>query len=85
MDPLTWDAIDAVRKVGNIGAHMAKKVDIIIDIEPNEAELLIGLIERLFEDWYIAREKRQNHLKSVVNLGQTKDKLAKAANQIENI
>jgi Domain of unknown function (DUF4145) len=29
-----WDAIDAVRKIGNIGAHMEKNVDVIVDVEP---------------------------------------------------
>jgi len=55
----TWEAIDAVRSVGNIGAHMEKDVDVIIEIEPKEAELLIGLIEDLFIDWYVTRHDRQ--------------------------
>src|SRR6266511_4137208 len=33
------DAIDAVRSVGNIGAHMEKDVDLIVDIEPGEAQM----------------------------------------------
>lgn len=59
VDSDTFDAIDAVRKIGNIGAHMEKDVNVIIDIEPSEAELLINLIEELIEDWYIAREQRR--------------------------
>ena len=50
-----WKAIDAVRKVGNIGAHMEKDVDLIVDIDPTEAHVLLALIERLIRDWYIAR------------------------------
>lgn len=53
-----WLAIDAVRSVGNIGAHMEKDVNLIIDIEPDEAELLINLIEDLFADWYVVRHER---------------------------
>ncbi|MCP1830281.1 hypothetical protein ACVIHH_005106 [Bradyrhizobium sp. USDA 4518] len=34
------DAIDAVRIVGNIGAHMEKDVNLIVDIEPGEAQML---------------------------------------------
>ena len=56
---MTWDAIDAVRKVGNIGAHIEKDINVIIDVEPREAELLIGLIEMLLKDWYVVREERQ--------------------------
>lgn len=55
----TWEAIDAVRSVGNIGAHMEKDVNVIVEIDPEEAELLIGLIEDLFIDWYVTRHDRQ--------------------------
>jgi hypothetical protein len=41
VDAQTWKAIDAVRKVGNIGAHMEKDVNLIVDVEPEEASLLI--------------------------------------------
>ena len=42
----SWRAIDAVREIGNIGAHMEKDVDVIIDVEPEEAGLLLRLIEK---------------------------------------
>lgn len=53
------DAIDAVREVGNIGAHMEKDVDLIVEIDDDEAQVLIDLIETLFADWYIEREARK--------------------------
>jgi hypothetical protein len=59
------DAIDAVRGVGNIGAHMEKDVDLIIDIEAGEAQLLIDLIEMLFEEWYVERTNRQRKLNEI--------------------
>lgn len=65
VDPEVWDAIDALRKVGNIGAHMEKDINVIVDVDPNEAASLIRLIEMLFEEWYVAREKRSNSLKAV--------------------
>ena len=58
-------AIDSIRKMGNIGAHMEKPTGILIDIEPQEATLLIQLIETLFKDWYVARNERQQRLKSI--------------------
>ena len=58
-DPDTWSGIDAIRSVGNIGAHMEKDVDLIIEVEPNEAELLVELIETLITDWYVGRYKRK--------------------------
>ena len=38
--PRTWDAIEAVRSIGNIGAHMEKDINLIVDVEPEEARLL---------------------------------------------
>lgn len=71
-DHLTWGAIDAVRKVGNIGAHMEKDINLIVDVDPNEAELLINLIETLFEDWYVNREERKKRLQAIVDIGSSK-------------
>jgi len=72
VDPLTWSAIETVRQVGNIGAHMEKDINLIVDVEVNEAELLIGLIAALITDWYIARANKEAHLQAIVQLGQAK-------------
>jgi hypothetical protein len=74
VDPLTWEAIDAVRKVGNIGAHMKKDIDVIVDVDPLEAEKLIGLIELLISDWYVTRYERQRRLEEIVAIGEAKAK-----------
>jgi hypothetical protein len=68
LDPGVWDAIEAVRKVGNIGAHMEKDINLMVDVEPREAQLLIGLIETLLRDWYIAREERKARLSQIAEL-----------------
>ncbi|MDF1641465.1 DUF4145 domain-containing protein [Thalassolituus oleivorans] len=78
VDATTWEAIDSVRKVGNIGAHMEKDVNIIIDVEPEEAELLIWLIETLFEEWYIERHTREEKMKKISQIAKQKAE-AKAA------
>lgn len=72
VDPLTWQAIDAVRKVGNISAHMEKDINLIIEVEPKEAGLLIGLIETVLRDWYITQHERKKRLEAVVELGRNK-------------
>jgi hypothetical protein len=72
IDPITWQAINAVRSIGNIGAHMEKNIDLIIDVEPEEAQLLIGLIEILIKDWYIVRHDRQMHLDSIIKIAKDK-------------
>jgi hypothetical protein len=73
VDPLTWKAIDAVRKIGNIGAHMEKDINLIVDVDPDEASQLINLIEILIKDWYITRYERQKRLESIVEVGEKKD------------
>jgi hypothetical protein len=73
LDTETWEAIDSVRKVGNIGAHMEKDIDLVIDVEPNEAQLLIELIETFFEEWYVARHERDERMKKVKGLAVSKD------------
>ena len=66
-------AIDNIREMGNIGAHMEKPTGILIDIEPEEAKLLIQLIETLFKDWYIARNERQERLKAIQAISAKKE------------
>lgn len=72
IDPTTLAAIDAIRTVGNIGAHMEKDINIIIDVDPNEAELLIQLIEVLVDDWYVDRFHRQQRLSKITNMAAEK-------------
>jgi hypothetical protein len=72
VDPDVWASIDAVREVGNIGAHMKKDIDVIVDVEPKEAQLLIGLIEQLIDDWYVAREERKKRAEQLKKLAEIK-------------
>ncbi len=62
VDPDVWEAIDAVRKIGNIGAHMEEDINLIIEVNPEEANKLIELIELLIEEWYINRFERKQRL-----------------------
>jgi hypothetical protein len=78
VDPLTWKAIDAVRNVGNIGAHMEKDINLIVDVEPDEAEQLVGLIELLIKDWYLVRHEREQRLTAIVAIGDAKRQARKA-------
>ncbi|MFA4999214.1 MAG: DUF4145 domain-containing protein [Parcubacteria group bacterium] len=72
VDQDTWSSIDAVRSVGNIGAHMEKDINIIVDVEPEEAQLLIGLIEQLVDDWYVDRENRRTRSEALKALADAK-------------
>lgn len=72
IDPATWQAIDAIRSIGNIGAHMEKDINLLVDVDPDEADLLIQLIEILINDWYVVREKRRVMTEGIVSLAAEK-------------
>ena len=73
VDPLTWNAIDAVRSIGNIGAHMEKDINLIVDVDEGEAKELIQLIELLIEDWYVSKHNRQIQLEAILKIKTAKD------------
>jgi hypothetical protein len=59
------DAIDAIRSIGNIGAHMEMDIGVIVDVDPDEAHLLIELTEQLFDEWYVEQHAREERLEKV--------------------
>lgn len=70
----TMDAIDHVRSLGNIGAHMERDIDLIIDVEPSEAQALIDLIELLLEEWYVAKHVREAKLERLRAIADEKER-----------
>lgn len=72
-------AINSVRKIGNIGAHFEKDINLIVDVDADEAEALINLIELLFQEWYVARFDRQARLAKVTAIDGRKADARKAA------
>ncbi|MGO8172720.1 DUF4145 domain-containing protein [Rhizobium ruizarguesonis] len=84
VEPETVEAIDAVRDIGNIGAHMEKDINFIIDVDPGEAQALIELIEMLFDEWYVARYKREQRLAAVKAIAnEKKTEIAKGRAQAQ--
>jgi hypothetical protein len=79
VDPQTWEAIDSIRTIGNIGAHMEEDINLIIDVEPYEADLLIRVIEYLMKEWYINRQEREERFKSIVEVAKKKKEALKGA------
>lgn len=79
IDEDTFESIKAVREVGDIGAHMEKSVDTIVDVEPEEAALLIELIETLVLDWYVAKHRRANRNKQLQDTVAAKRSAKKAS------
>lgn len=72
VQPDLWSAIDGLRQLGNIGAHMEKDTDLIVDIDPGEAEKLIKLIELLMKEWYINREARSKLFSDILHINADK-------------
>ncbi len=81
VDLQVWEAIDGLRKIGNIGAHMEKDVNLIVDVAPEEAQKLIKLNELLFKEWYINREERRKLVQEVADIGEQKQAAKKAGNK----
>lgn len=67
-----WNVIDSLRRIGNIGAHMEKDINTIVDIDPGEAEKLLRLIEYLFKDWYIQRHERERLYRDIIAIDNEK-------------
>lgn len=61
--------------MGDIGAHMERDINLIIDVEPNESQLLIELIEQLVEDWYVNRKAKQDRLLKISELAKSKKEM----------
>lgn len=73
VDPLTWDAINSIRKTGNIGAHMKIETGLITDVDLNEAAKLVYLLEILAGNWYVSRHEARRHLKKIAALGEKEE------------
>jgi len=73
VDLLTWEAIGSILKIGNIGEHMKTDVNLIGEVDTNEAPKLIYLIEVLVGNWYVSRYEAQRHLKKIPTLGEKKE------------
>lgn len=81
VSPSARRALDATRKIGNIGAHMEQDVDMIIDIDPSEAETLLKLIEHLMQEWYINRHDSDMLLDEIISISSAKEAMKKDLSQ----
>ena len=59
---------------------MEKDINLILDVEPDEAQALIDLIELLFEEWYVTKHVRKAKLTKLgIVVEKKKAKKAQAA------
>jgi hypothetical protein len=64
-DPSLYEAMMGIKSIGNIGAHPEQDVNLIVDIEPGEAEALLDLIHVLDQEWYVSRALREARIAKV--------------------
>lgn len=65
-----WKVLNSLRRIGNIGAHPEADVNLIIDIEPDDARKLIQVIELLIRQWYIERHEQEELFSDILTLDQ---------------
>lgn len=68
--PTQWKVIDGVRRIGNIGAHMETDINLIVDIDSDEANKLIKLLELLIDSWYIKRYEEEQLYADIMDIDQ---------------
>ena len=56
---------------------MKEDINVIVDVDPKEAQLLVELIEILLKDWYVTREQKRSHLEAIVKLSSLKKAVQK--------
>ncbi len=78
IDTKLWQAMDGLRKIGNIGAHMEKDVNTIIPVESYEAEQLVKLIEVLIKTTYVERHDREQLCNEIIEISEEKQTLKKS-------
>ena len=57
---------------------MEADINVIVDVDPDEARLLIGLLETLVDDWYVVRYERQERMKKLIEVAESKETGKKA-------
>jgi hypothetical protein len=83
VQPDTLAAIEQVREIGNIGTHMEADTNVIVDVDPEEAQIMIDLVELLFEDWYVARNDRTKHLAKIRSIAEEKKQKQEPAPKLD--
>ena len=62
---------------------MEKDVNNIVDVDPDEAVVLIELAETLFEEWYVERHNREQRFKKLEAIAAEKKALRGSAPKSE--
>ena len=77
VDPQVNRVLHSLRQLGNIGAHPERDINLIVDIEPGEAEKMIKLIEFLMSEWYVKRHETEQLLNEINSINEQKKEVRK--------
>lgn len=72
VEPSTVPVLSALRQLGNIGAHPEKDVNLIVEVTSDEAKQLLRFIELLMKDWYISKHEKEELLKDILEINNSK-------------
>jgi hypothetical protein len=62
---------------------MEADTNLIVDVDPEEAQIMIDLVELLFEDWYVARNDRMKHLAKIRSIAEEKKQKQEPAPKLD--
>jgi hypothetical protein len=51
---------------------MGKDINVIVEVDPQEAEMLIQLIEVLLKEWYVHRHEREEQMQQIIKVAAVK-------------
>jgi hypothetical protein len=60
---------------------MEVDIDLIVPVDAGEAQVMIELIEMLFDEWYGARERRNRRLANIAEIRSAKDEIKRGAKE----
>ncbi|MFT9267022.1 DUF4145 domain-containing protein [Oenococcus sp.] len=66
------DALVSLRHLGNIGAHPENDIDVIVDIDPSDAQTVLKLIEYFIKKWYVEPHEDDDLLNGITQIDQEK-------------
>ncbi|MBP3446489.1 MAG: DUF4145 domain-containing protein [Clostridia bacterium] len=69
-----WSVLNSIRQLGNIGAHMEHDINLIVDIDPDEAVKLLAVIEHFIDKWYVSRNNTELLFNEVIGINDSKQK-----------
>ena len=73
--PEVYAALEAIREIGNIGAHSEQDINVIIDISSDEAREILKVIEFLIIEWYASPHELEPALKKICTIQASKNYL----------